>query len=95
MLILRHHGSVAQLVEQGIHKPRVTGSNPVAATVLLAYTLRTVLEEPSVADDPTTYVATLMQRIMAQATSALEASGLWRPEQRLASWANRLSNTET
>ena len=26
------HGSVAQLAEQGIHKPRVTGSSPVAAT---------------------------------------------------------------
>ena len=25
-------GSVAQLVEQGIHKPWVTGSSPVAAT---------------------------------------------------------------
>jgi hypothetical protein len=24
-------GSVAQLAEQGIHKPRVTGSSPVAA----------------------------------------------------------------
>ena len=28
------HGSVAQLAEQGIHKPRVTGSSPVAATFL-------------------------------------------------------------
>ena len=25
------HGSVAQLVERGIHKPKVTGSIPVAA----------------------------------------------------------------
>src|SRR5687768_4142164 len=27
----QQHGSVAQLAEQGIHKPRVTGSSPVAA----------------------------------------------------------------
>src|SRR5205085_3302076 len=27
-------GTVAQLVEQGIHKPRVTGSSPVGATSL-------------------------------------------------------------
>ncbi len=26
------HGSVAQLVEQGIHKPLVAGSSPAAAT---------------------------------------------------------------
>lgn len=34
------YGSVAQLAEQGIHKPRVTGSSPVAAIsgfVELAY----------------------------------------------------------
>ena len=29
-------GSVAQLAEQGIHKPRVTGSSPVAATSMEA-----------------------------------------------------------
>src|ERR1700722_15746974 len=33
---LRRYGSVAQLAEQGIYKPRVTGSSPVAAIAVMA-----------------------------------------------------------
>src|SRR5438477_12609089 len=38
LLLDRSDGSVAQLAEQGIHKPRVTGSSPVAA-ILTCYCL--------------------------------------------------------